>query len=117
VAYKFQTGNNKIKLLAEYESVTQNVLLAVESILHNAKQLQHAQFYLIVFGLKIMGHGNPDNNLESLYIYLWCGFELITTVTVQNTIFWDVTPCGLVFHRHFGRIFCLHLQGRRKQPG
>jgi hypothetical protein len=26
------------------------------------------QFYLIVSGLKIMGHGNPDNNLESLCI-------------------------------------------------
>jgi hypothetical protein len=27
VAYNFQTGNNKIKLLAEYEGVTQKVLL------------------------------------------------------------------------------------------
>jgi hypothetical protein len=27
VAYNFQTGNNKIKLLTEYEDVTQNVLL------------------------------------------------------------------------------------------
>jgi hypothetical protein len=26
VAYNFQTGNNKIKLLTEYEGVTQNVL-------------------------------------------------------------------------------------------
>jgi hypothetical protein len=26
VAYNFQTGNNKIKLLMEYEGVTQNVL-------------------------------------------------------------------------------------------
>jgi hypothetical protein len=26
VAYNFQTGNNKIKLLMEYESVTQKVL-------------------------------------------------------------------------------------------
>jgi hypothetical protein len=26
VAYNFQTGNNKIKLLMEYENVTQNVL-------------------------------------------------------------------------------------------
>jgi hypothetical protein len=27
VAYNFQTRNNKIKLLTEYESVTQNVLI------------------------------------------------------------------------------------------
>jgi hypothetical protein len=26
MAYNFQTGNNKIKLLTEYEGVTQNVL-------------------------------------------------------------------------------------------
>jgi hypothetical protein len=28
----------------------------------------HKQFYFVVFGLKIVGHGNPDNNLESLCI-------------------------------------------------
>jgi hypothetical protein len=42
VAYNFQTGNNKIKLLTEYESVTQKVLILLESILQTAKQLQHA---------------------------------------------------------------------------
>jgi hypothetical protein len=42
VAYNFQTKNNKIKLLTEYESVTQKVLISLESILQNAKQLQHA---------------------------------------------------------------------------
>jgi hypothetical protein len=30
-----------MKLLMEYESVTQKVLLLIESILQNAKQLQH----------------------------------------------------------------------------
>jgi hypothetical protein len=69
VAYNFQAGNDKIKLLTEYERVTQNVLLAVELILHNAKQLRHAQFYFDISGLKIIGHGNPDNNLESLCIF------------------------------------------------
>jgi len=28
------------------------------------------QFYFVVFGLKIIGHGNPDNNFESLCITL-----------------------------------------------
>jgi hypothetical protein len=41
MAYTFQTGNNKIKLLKEYESVTQEVLLLIETILQNAEQLQH----------------------------------------------------------------------------
>jgi hypothetical protein len=34
-------GNNKIKLLTEYESVTENVLLHLESMLRNAKKVQH----------------------------------------------------------------------------
>jgi hypothetical protein len=38
VAYNFQTGKKKIKLLMEYESVTQKVLLPLESMLHNAKK-------------------------------------------------------------------------------
>jgi hypothetical protein len=52
--------------------VTQKVLLLVEPILQNAKQLQHARLSShircpsgVVSGLKIIGHGNPDNNLES----------------------------------------------------
>jgi hypothetical protein len=45
VAYNFQTGNNNIKLLTEYESVTQKVLLLLESILQNPKQLQHARLF------------------------------------------------------------------------
>jgi hypothetical protein len=44
VTYKFQTENNKIKLLTEYENVAQKVLLDIELILQNAKQLQHARF-------------------------------------------------------------------------
>jgi hypothetical protein len=44
VAYTFQTGNNKIKLLMEYENVTKKVLLPMESIPQNAKQLQHGAF-------------------------------------------------------------------------
>jgi hypothetical protein len=43
VAYNFQTGNNKTKLLMEYESVTQNVSLLIQIKLKNAKQLEHAR--------------------------------------------------------------------------
>jgi hypothetical protein len=39
MTYNFQTDNNKMKLLTEYESVTQKVSLLIESILQNAKQL------------------------------------------------------------------------------
>jgi hypothetical protein len=50
LAYNFQTGNNKIKLHTEYESVTQKVLLSLESMLQNGKQLQHARLFLQVSG-------------------------------------------------------------------
>jgi hypothetical protein len=32
----------------------------------NDKQLQRTRLYYVYSGLKIVGHGNPDNNLESL---------------------------------------------------
>jgi hypothetical protein len=46
VAYNFQIGNNKIKLLMEYENVTEKVLLLIESIQQIAKQLQHARLFV-----------------------------------------------------------------------
>jgi hypothetical protein len=78
VAYNFQTEKNKIKLLKEYESVTPKVLLLIELILQNVKQnflssdfIFLNRFYFIVSGLKILGHGNPDNNLESYCVLSW----------------------------------------------
>jgi hypothetical protein len=57
MAYNFQNGNNKIKLLKEYESVTQTVLLLVQSVMQNAKQVQQVclflarkQFYFLASG-------------------------------------------------------------------
>jgi hypothetical protein len=43
VAYNFETGEKEIKLLKQYERVTQNVLLVAESMLLNAKLLRHAR--------------------------------------------------------------------------
>jgi hypothetical protein len=56
MACNFQTGSNKIKMLEEYESVTQNVSLYIELILKNAKQLQHAGLSWRISGFKIIGH-------------------------------------------------------------
>jgi hypothetical protein len=77
VAYNFQPGNNKVKLLAEFESVTQKVVLRIESVLENGKQHQRLQFYLVVSGLKIIGHGNPNNKLK-----LHCTFMLKREIRV-----------------------------------
>jgi hypothetical protein len=68
VAYNFETGSNKIKLLTEYESATQRVLLFIEPILQTAEQLQHARIHFVVSGLKIIGHENPDDNLQTYCI-------------------------------------------------
>jgi hypothetical protein len=65
MVYNYQIGKNKVKLLTEYEIVTQNVLLHIESLLQNTKLLQHAQFHFVACGLKILDQGNSDNNLES----------------------------------------------------
>jgi hypothetical protein len=43
--------------------LTQKVLLPIETIFQDAKELQHAQFYFLSC-LKLIGHGNPENNLE-----------------------------------------------------
>jgi hypothetical protein len=46
------------------------MLLHLESILQNAKQLQYARFLGVVSGLKIIGHGHADNNLELICILI-----------------------------------------------
>jgi hypothetical protein len=49
----------------EYESITQKVLVLVYQYCRTLKNFR-MQFYFIVSGFKIIVHGNPDNNLESL---------------------------------------------------
>jgi hypothetical protein len=40
-------------------------------------------------------------------------FEVLTAVVVNNTIFWDITPCSpLRVDRRFGGTYRLHVQGR-----
>jgi hypothetical protein len=58
VAYNFQTGSNKIKLLMEYENVTPNVLFGNAVLV----ALESGRKYDVI---PKNGHGNPDNNLES----------------------------------------------------
>jgi hypothetical protein len=79
MAHNFQTGNNKIKLLTEYESVAQKVLLPIKLILQNINKLLK-EFYFVVSGLKIIGHGIPDSNLES-HCISFCSVEIILRAT------------------------------------
>jgi hypothetical protein len=58
----------------EYGSETQNVLFVNIVLSHSCTDwfsyifIFRKQFYFVVSGLKITGHGNPDNNLEWTYI-------------------------------------------------
>jgi hypothetical protein len=70
MVYNFQTGNNKPKLLMEYESVTQSRHQCRECGVDKLNFLSYIsifrkQFYFVASGLKMMGLGNSDNNLET----------------------------------------------------
>jgi hypothetical protein len=66
VAYNFQIGKKiKQNCLRNMKVNSKKGVLLIESILQRAKQILHAQFYFVVSGLKILGHGNTENNLES----------------------------------------------------
>jgi hypothetical protein len=73
VTYNSQTGSNKIKLLTEYESVAQKALFgnAIRAALIDwlidvgYTFIFCKQFRYVISGLTIIGHGNPDSNLES----------------------------------------------------
>jgi hypothetical protein len=64
MASNFQIGTNKMKLVMENESGTQNVFLSLESVLQNAKQIPQAVL-LFVSSLKSIGHIPEDGFLHS----------------------------------------------------
>jgi hypothetical protein len=44
----------------------------------------------------------------------YIGFEVLTAVVMNITIFWDITACGpLRVNRRFGTAYRLHLHGRK----
>jgi hypothetical protein len=44
---------------------------------------------------------------------LYVGFEVFTTVTMKNDVFWYVAPCRSCVNRRFGGMYRLHLQCRK----
>jgi hypothetical protein len=55
-------------------------------------------------------------NFEFLIKTLWkfVGFEVLTPVVINSTIFWNITPCSLLkVNGCFRGTYRLHLQGRR----
>jgi hypothetical protein len=42
------------------------------------------------------------------------GYEVVTSVVMKSTVFWDITPCSpLNVNRRFGGTYRLHFHGRR----
>jgi hypothetical protein len=57
-------------------------------------------------------HDVPSKMYQT--VYKCVGFKVLTAVTTNNTIVWDVTPCNLVeIHRRFKGSYFLRLQCRR----
>lgn len=53
------------------------------------------------------------SDLKRLKGLLIVGFGVITVVTINSNIIWDVMPCSVVkVCRRFGGTYCLHLQDR-----
>jgi hypothetical protein len=40
-------------------------------------------------------------------------FEVFTSVTIKNGVFWDVAPCRPCVNRRFGGTYRLHLHGKK----
>jgi hypothetical protein len=82
VVYNFQTGN-KIKLLTEYENVTQKFSYGNTVFIPWVRKFLSYTFifYLVVSGFKIIGYGKPDNNLESP-----CTFNSLIFCSMINTL-------------------------------
>jgi hypothetical protein len=50
--------------------------------------------------------------------FLYFGFDVLRAVTMQSTIFWDVTSWSAIeTDQRFRATYCLHLQGRRLLAG
>jgi hypothetical protein len=114
VAYNFQVGNNKTKL-TEYESVIENVLFgnallaALLSAEHMTSILKMVTLQEKVPGLKIMGHGNPDNNLGSpgiSYVISFCVCVCVCHKFGTNLYF---TLSGAIPGFELRNVYALHI--------
>jgi hypothetical protein len=55
-------------------------------------------------------------NVETFPMYVGC--EVLTSVVVKSTLFWDITPWSpLSVNRRFGETYRLHIQGRKNKFG
>jgi hypothetical protein len=96
VAYNFQTGNNKIKLLTEYEDVTQKVLFgnAVLAALMSGRKydvipphspdIMPLDFFLWGY-IKDIVYKIPVTSLDELKLRIVAAIETVTPQMLENT--------------------------------
>jgi hypothetical protein len=65
MVHNFQTETNRIKLLAECESLTQEGYIIAKQNYMSYTFMFRKHFYFVTSCLKIIDHGNRDNNLKS----------------------------------------------------
>jgi hypothetical protein len=70
--------------------------------------------------LSIIRVHHRQNSLEEIPRLSWklkvcyhVRFEVFTTVTMKNAVYWDVAPCSSCVNRRFGGTYRLHLRGRK----
>ena len=52
-----------------------------------------------------------QEGLSSLKLFVYVKFEVLSAVTVNSTVLWNVTPCSIAeVRRCFGVTYYLHLQ-------
>jgi hypothetical protein len=65
-----------------------------------------------------IGYGSESRSIVYLMMMMnfHVKFEVITSMTMKNTVFWDMMPHSLVeVYQCFGGAYCLHLQCSGKQ--
>jgi hypothetical protein len=92
VAYNFQTGNNKIKLLTEYEDVTQKVLFgnAVLAAFMSGRKydviphITPLDFFLWGY-VKDIVYKTPVTSVNELKLRIVAAIETVTPQMLENT--------------------------------
>jgi hypothetical protein len=55
----------------------------------------------------------PLHKMYKEYYYYYLEFEVFTAATMNNVVFWEVSPCGSCKNRRFRVQYRLHLQGKK----
>jgi hypothetical protein len=65
----------------------------------------------------VTGRAQTASAIVTLSTHVYCAVrsQVFTAVTMKNSVFWDVTPCGSCKNGRFGETYRLHCQGGNNQ--